>query len=133
MFVASGIGPYSGQAVHFRNVAPEPKDYAVNRYTFEAQRHWGILESRLGQHRFMLGDSYTIVDMAVWGWARLIPIVLGPDAMKALPNLQRHLDEINARPAAARALALKDKHSFKADMDDAARLAMFPHLGKKVA
>src|SRR6202044_3714457 len=43
MFVASGIGPYSGQAVHFRNFAPEPKEYAVNRYTFEAQRHWGIL------------------------------------------------------------------------------------------
>lgn len=133
MFVASGIGPYSGQSVHFRNVAPEPKDYAVNRYTFEAQRHWGILNTRLGQHRFMLGEDYTIVDMAVWGWSRLIPIVLGPDAMKEMPNLQRHLDEINARPAAARALALKDKHSFKTEMDETARLAMFPHLGKKVA
>ena len=44
MLVASGNGPYSGQAVHFRNVAPEPKDYAVNRYTFEAQRHWGVLK-----------------------------------------------------------------------------------------
>jgi GSH-dependent disulfide-bond oxidoreductase len=133
MFVASGIGPYSGQAVHFRNVAPEPKDYAVNRYTFEAQRHWGILNTRLGQQRFMVGDSYTVVDMAVWGWARLIPIVLGPDAMQDLTNLQRHLDEISARPAAARALALKDKHSFSTTMDEAARLAMFPHLGKKVA
>ncbi len=133
MFVASGIGPYSGQAVHFRNVAPEPKDYAVNRYTFEAQRHWGILNDRLGRHQFMLGDKYTIVDMAVWGWSRLIPNILGPDAIKRLPNVQRHLDEITARPAAARALALKDKHTFKTEMDDAARLAMFPHLGKKVA
>src|ERR1700734_2988178 len=53
MFVASGIGPYSGQAVHFRNFAPEPKEYAVNRYTFEAQRHSGILESRLGKQSFM--------------------------------------------------------------------------------
>jgi GSH-dependent disulfide-bond oxidoreductase len=133
MFVASGIGPYSGQAVHFRNVAPEPKDYALNRYTFEAQRHWNILNTRLGQHRFMLGDTYTVVDMAVWGWSRLIPNVLGADAMKEMPNLQRHLSEISARPAAARALALKDKHSFKADMDEAAKLAMFPHLAKKVA
>lgn len=133
MFVASGIGPYSGQAVHFRNVAPEPKDYAVNRYTFEAQRHWGILNTRLGQHRFMVGDSYSIVDMAVWGWSRLVPNVLGPDAMKELPNVKRHLDEISARPAAARALALKDRHSFKSEMDEVARLAMFPHLGKKVA
>jgi GST-like protein len=71
--------------------------------------------------------------MAVWGWSRLIPNVLGPDAPKQYPNLQRHLGEISARPAAQRALALKDKHAFKTDMDDAARNAMFPHLAKKVA
>ncbi len=134
MFVASGIGPYSGQAVHFRNFAPEPKDYAVNRYTFEAQRHWGILEARLGKHKYMCSDTYSIVDMAVWGWSRLIgTAVLGPEAMKQFPNLQRHMSEISARPAAQRALALKEKHSFKSDMDEAARLAMFPHLAKKVA
>ncbi|MEI7712356.1 MAG: glutathione S-transferase family protein, partial [Rhodospirillales bacterium] len=51
MFVASGIGPYSGQAVHFKNVAPEPKEYAVNRYMFEAKRHWGILNDRLANNR----------------------------------------------------------------------------------
>jgi len=133
MFVASGIGPYSGQAVHFRNFAPEPKEYAVNRYTFEAQRHWGILEKRLEGRKWMLGDAYTVVDMAVWGWSRLIPNVLGQEAPKHYPNLQRHLGEISARPAAQRALALKDKHAFKTDMDDAARVAMFPHLVKKVA
>ncbi|MDN3567513.1 glutathione S-transferase N-terminal domain-containing protein [Paeniroseomonas aquatica] len=133
MFIASGIGPYSGQAVHFRNFAPEPKDYAVNRYTFEAQRHWGIVDARLATHEFMAGSSYSIVDMALWGWSRLVPFVLGPDAMAGYPNVKRHLDLVSARPAAARALALKDKHAFKADMDEAARLAMFPHLGKKVA
>ena len=130
MFVASGIGPYSGQAVHFRNVAPEPKDYALNRYAFEAQRHWSILEARLASRKWMLGDAYTVVDMAVWGWSRLIPNVLGPEAMAGLPNLKRHLDEISARPAAQRALALKDKHAFKTEMDDTARIAMFPHLRK---
>jgi len=133
MFVASGIGPYSGQAVHFRTYAPKPNDYAVNRYTFEAQRHWGILEERLGKHHFMCGETYSIVDMAVWGWSRLLPNVIGPEAAKQMPNLQRHLAEISARPAAARALALKEKHSFKTDMDEAARLSMFPHLAKKVA
>ncbi|MGA1060136.1 MAG: glutathione S-transferase family protein, partial [Burkholderiaceae bacterium] len=50
MFVATGIGPYSGQAVHFRHFAPEPKDYALNRYDFEAHRHWNIIEQRLTQH-----------------------------------------------------------------------------------
>jgi GST-like protein len=133
MFVASGIGPYSGQAVHFRNFAPEPKEYAVNRYTFEAQRHWGILEARLGKQTYMCGDAYSIIDMAVWGWSRLIPFVLGQDAAKQFPNLQRHMAEISARPAAVKALALKEKHSFKAEMDDAAKIAMFPHLAKKVA
>jgi GST-like protein len=81
----------------------------------------------------MLGDGYTVVDMAVWGWSRLIPVVLGQDAPKQYPNLQRHLAEISARPAAVKALALKDKHAFKTEMDDTARNAMFPHLAKKVA
>ena len=44
MFVASGIGPYSGQSVHFRNYAPDKIAYAINRYAFEAQRHFGILQ-----------------------------------------------------------------------------------------
>ena len=133
MFVASGIGPYSGQAVHFKHFAPEPKDYAVTRYSFEAERHWGLIEARLGQHEFMLGDTYGIVDMAVWGWSRLVPFVMGAEAMAKMPNLQRHQDSISARPAAIRALALKDRHAFKAEMDDAAKLAMFPHLAPKAA
>ncbi len=133
MFVASGIGPYSGQSVHFRNYAPERNEYALNRYAFEAQRHWNILEERLGKHRFMLGDTYTVVDMAVWGWSRLIANVIGPEAAAKLPNLKRHMEEISARPAATRALALKDRHAFKTEMDEAARLAMFPHMAKQVA
>ena len=128
MFIASGIGPYSGQAVHFRVAAPEPKEYGLKRYNFEAQRHWGIIDAQLAKHKYMLGDSYTIVDMAFWGWARLTPFVLGEEVAATLPNVKRLVDEITARPAAARALALKDRHTFKAEMDDAARLAMFPFL-----
>ena len=126
MFVATGIGPYSGQAVHFKHFAPEPKAYAVNRYVFEAERHFAILEEQLGKHRYMLGDNYTLVDMAVWGWARAVPFVLGADAWATLPNLKRLLDEINARPAAQRAEALKIQFEFKTEMDDAARASMFP-------
>jgi GSH-dependent disulfide-bond oxidoreductase len=126
MFVASGIGPYSGQAVHFKHVAPEPKEYAVNRYDFEAWRHWNIIDARLARHKYMLGDSYTLVDMAVWGWARAVPRILGEGAWGKLPNVKRLLDEINARPAAQRAEALKDRHAFKMEMDDVAKRAMFP-------
>jgi GST-like protein len=128
MFVASGVGPYSGQAVHFKHFAPEPKDYAVKRYLFEAKRHYGILDARLAEHRFVLGDAYTIVDMAVWGWARMVPFILGDDAWTGMPNLKRLLDEVGARPAAVRALAIKDRHSFKAELDDEARRHMFRHI-----
>ena len=126
MFVATGIGPYSGQAVHFRHFAPEPKDYAVNRYLFEAERHWGILDAQLAKGRYMLGDTYTIVDMSVWGWARAVPFVLGPEAFGTLPNLKRLFDEINARPAADRVNALAKTYTFKTEMDEEARSHMFP-------
>ena len=129
MFIASGIGPYSGQAVHFRTAAPEPKAYALNSYDFEAHRHWKVLDDRLAGQRWMVGDTYGIVDMAFWGWARMVPFVLGMDAAAAwaqYPHLKRLLDEINARPAAARVEALRQRHSFKTEMDDQARRAMFP-------
>jgi GST-like protein len=133
MFVASGIGPYSGQAVHFRSYAPEKLPYAINRYTFEAQRHFGIIDERLASRKYMVGDVYTIVDMDVWGWARLLPNVLGEGVWDKFKNLKRLVDEISARPAAQRAAALKDRHKFKTEMDDEARAAMFGHLNVKVA
>jgi GST-like protein len=132
-FVSSGVGPYFGQSVHFRNYAPEKIPYAINRYVFEARRHAGILDSRLARQKYMLGDSYTIVDMNVWGWARMLPIVLGEGAWDNFANLKRLVDEINARPAAQKANALKDRHKFKTEMDEEARHAMFPHLKEKVA
>ena len=133
MFVASGVGPYSGQSVHFRNYAPKGLDYAVNRYAYEAQRHYGILDARLANQKYIVGDTYTIVDMAAWGWARMLPNVLGEEAWSKFPNLKRLVDEIGARPAAKIANALKDRHAFKTDMDDEARKAMFRHLTEKVA
>lgn len=128
MFVATGIGPYSGQHVHFKHFAPQPKDYAVTRYTYEAWRHWQILNDRLANQPYMLGNEYTLVDMAVWGWARAVPFILGDDAWEKLPHVKRLLDEINARPAAQRAEALKTQHTYKTEMDAAARKAMFPQI-----
>lgn len=128
MFVATGIGPYSGQAVHFKHFAPAPKDYAVARYNFEAWRHWTIINDRLAKMPYMLGNEYTLVDMAVWGWARAVPFILGNEAWENLPNVKRLLDEINERPAAQRAEALKNKHCYKSEMDAEARKAMFPQI-----
>jgi GST-like protein len=128
MFVATGIGPYAGQAVHFKHFAPEKIPYADKRYQYEAMRHFGIIDAHLAKHKYMVGDAYSIVDMALWGWARMVPFVLGEAAWAKLPNLKRLHDEIDARPAAARAKTLKDRFPFKAEMDDEARRHMFKHL-----
>ena len=133
MFIASGVGPYFGQCVHFRQFAPEPKDYGVTRYLFEAKRHLSLLDQRLAQHEWLLGSQYSIVDMAFWGWGRLVPFVIGADrtdmaAWAPYPNVKRLMDAINARPAAAKAEALRDHHVFKTEFDEVARRSMFPSM-----
>jgi GST-like protein len=133
MFVASGVGPFAGQAVHFRQYAPEKIPYALNRYMYEAQRHFGILDARLAKQKYMVGDAYGIVDMAVWGWARLVPAALGEEYWAKFPNLKRLVDEVSARPAAARAHELRTKHKFKTEFDEEAKRAMFKHLEVQVA
>jgi GSH-dependent disulfide-bond oxidoreductase len=133
MFVATGLGPYCGQAVHFKHFAPEKVAYANNRYQFEARRHYGILDAHLAKHRYIVGEAYSIVDMAAWGWTRMLTYILGDEAWNSFPHLKRLFDEISARPAAARALALRDRFTFKAEMDDEARKFMFKHLAVAVA
>ncbi len=126
LFIASGVGPFCGQAVHFKHHALEPNPYALRRYSFEAMRHYKILDARLAAQPYMLGASYTIVDMALWGWARAIPFVLGPDSWDELPHLRRLVEEISQRPAAVRAADMK--HRFKSEMDEAARRQLFRHV-----
>jgi len=133
MFVATGVGPFSGQAVHFKHHATEKVTYAHNRYQYEANRHYGILNDRLSKNAYMVGGMYTIVDMDVWGWARMVPFILGEEAWAKFPHLKRLVDEISARPAAVRASSLKDKFKFKAEMDEEARRNMFRHLTTSAA
>jgi GST-like protein len=133
MFVATGIGPFSGQAVHFKHHATEKSAYANNRYQYEAERHYSIVNARLEKRRYMVGDTYTIVDMDLWGWARMVPFIMGDEAWAKFPNLKRLVDEISARPAAQRAVALKDKFTFKTEMDDEARSHMFKHTLRKAS
>jgi GST-like protein len=129
MFTASGVGPYTGQFVHFRRYAPETLPYAVERYEFEAWRHWRIVEAQLAGKHWMLGEDYTIVDMAVWGWGKSAMSVLGDErTAQELPNVHRVLAAIDARPASQRALALKDRYEFKTSMDAQSWHAMFPHM-----
>ena len=133
MFVGTGVGPFSGQAVHFKHYAPEPLPYAQTRYNYEAMRHYTVLNDHLATRKYMIADTYSIVDMDVWGWARAVPFVLGAETWAKLPNLKRLVDEIEARPAAKRAVALREKFTWKAEMDDEARKAMFAHMSLKSA
>jgi GST-like protein len=133
MFVASGVGPFAGQAVHFKVYAPEPVPYARNRYDFEARRHFGILNDRLADRPYLLGERYTIADMAVWGWARLVPFIVGDDAWGAWPHLKRLVDEITARPAAQRVAALRDQYVFKTEVDAETRRHLFPQNEPRAA
>lgn len=128
MLVASGVGPFSGQAAHFTHFAPQPIPYALARYTFEANRHFDVLEHRLEQAQFLAGDSYTIADMAAWPWLKLLPFLLGEDAWQQRPNLHRFMMAIASRPAVQRALEVKLAYEVDDELDDQARAALFPHF-----
>ena len=63
-FIASGVGPYSGQAVHFQHMAPEKNDYAINRYRREVERHYQVLEDRLAGPDYLLGEPLPDVPLS---------------------------------------------------------------------
>src|SRR5690606_8886601 len=79
--VATGLSPFSGQAIHFMHYAPKQIPYAINRYTKELARHYTVLDERLGKVRYLAGDQYTIADMALWGWAASAGLVFGADGL----------------------------------------------------
>lgn len=126
MFVASGLGPYSGQAVHFQHAAPEKIPYAANRYKREAQRHYEVLDTHLADRTYLVGDDFSIADIAAWGWVDKAGVVIGDAELSNFPNLKRWFDRINSRPAVARARAIGEEIPFQTEMDDAARRALYP-------
>lgn len=128
LFIASGLGPFSGQAVHFQFAAPEGLDYAVNRYRREAERHYQVLEDHMAGRSFIVGDTYTIADMSAWGWLDRAARVLkgSDDPLAPYPNLKRLFETVDARPAAARARKVGEGHAFKTVRDEEALRALFP-------
>lgn len=132
MFIASGLGPYSGQSVHFRHAAPEKLDYAINRYLREAQRHYEVLDTHLAGRDFIVGDEYTIADVSAWGWIDKAAVVLGEEGLTPYPNLKRWFDSVNSRPAVERARNIGQDIAFKKEFDDAAKRAFFPSNYPKV-
>ena len=127
-FIASGLGPFSGQAVHFQLAAPDGNAYAVNRYRREAERHYKVLDDHLAGRTFIVGSEYTIADMSAWGWLDRAPRVMkgADDPLAAYPNIKRWYASIDARPAVAKARAVGSEHEFKTTNDEEANRALFP-------
>ena len=100
MFQMGGVGPMLGQAHHFRIYAPEKIDYAVNRYTNEAKRLYGVMNKRLAQSKYIAGPEYTIADIAIFPWLRSWKNQ--GIAWDDYPHLKGWFDEIAARPAVQR-------------------------------
>ena len=122
MFQMGGVGPMLGQAHHFLGYAPEKIPYAMNRYSKEANRLYGVMDRRLAESKFIACGEYTIADMAIMPWLRY-PERQGVD-IADYPHVKKWFDGIAARPAVQRGLAvLADLR--KPVMDDKAKEMLF--------
>ncbi len=111
-----GLGPMAGQAHHFRLYAPEKIQYAIDRYTNECHRLYGVMNTRLKDNAFLAGADYTIADMACYGWASRAERQ-GTD-LAEFPHLKRWFDTVSARPAVQRGMAVKVDEAKSVDMKD---------------
>ena len=122
MFQMGGVGPMLGQAHHFLGYAPEKIPYAMNRYSKEANRLYGVMDRRLAESKFIACGEYTIADMAIMPWLRF-PERQGVD-IADYPHVKKWFDGIAARPAVQRGLkVLADLR--KPVMDDKAKEMLF--------
>jgi len=125
MFQMGGVGPMLGQVNHFKDYAPEKIPYAIDRYSNETDRLYGVLEHRLGEARYLAGNDYSIADMAMYPWVRELER-RGQDEAK-IPNMKRWLYEIGARPAVVKGLEFLAEHCRirGATIDEETRRNMF--------
>ena len=104
MWQMGGFGPMLGQAHHFRRFAPETIPYAVDRYSNEAKRLYRVLDQRLGDAPYLAGEAYSIADVATYPWAARFEWQ-GID-WADYPNAKRWYDELGARPAVEKGMAV---------------------------
>jgi GST-like protein len=100
-----GLGPMAGQNGHFNIYAPEKVPYAIDRYTNETKRLYGVLDKQLADNEFIAGE-YSIADMAIYPW--IVPHEVHKQDLNEHPNLKRWFEQVSARPAVAHAYATKD-------------------------
>jgi GST-like protein len=117
-----GLGPMAGQAHHFRKYAPEQVPYAIDRYTNEVNRLYGVMNKRLADRDFLAGD-YSIADMAAIGWVK--PYRDQGQDLEDFPNLKRWFETLMARPAVERALVVGQDHRNNLAEDKDAQKVLF--------
>lgn len=122
MFQMGAVGPMLGQTHHFRIYAPEKIEYAVNRYTNEAKRIYGVIDKQLSQHPYLAGNEYTIADIATFPWIRSWKNQ-GIE-LSDFPHLKAWFDTISERPAVQRGVAVLAS-ARKPLTDDKARDILF--------
>lgn len=127
MFIGTGLGPFSGQALHFNFASPDSL-YAANRFLREAERHHQVLNDHLADREYIVGDGLTIADISAWGWLDRATWVFkkDEDPLGAFPHLKRYWQMLEARPATIRARALAHSHQWKRELDEETLRALFP-------
>jgi GST-like protein len=124
MFQMGHIGPMLGQAHHFRGYAPEKIPYAIERYTDEAARLYGVVDRRLSETEYIAGEEYTIADMAIFPW--LVSHEKQGQDLGDYPDLERWYEGMESRPAVGRALEVgKELRRSLDDMDEKTRKTLF--------
>ncbi|WP_250655362.1 glutathione S-transferase family protein [Alkalimarinus coralli] len=106
MFQMGGVGPMMGQANVFYRYFPEKIQPAIDRYQHEVRRLFTVLDNRLADHEYLAGD-YSIADMANWAWVRTYKWS-GVD-IGGLDNLSRWVEQVSARPAAAKGISIPQR------------------------
>ncbi len=124
MWQMGGLGPMAGQAHHFRIYAPEKIPYAIDRYTSECNRLYGVMNTRLADRGFLAG-GYSIADMACIGWANSHERQ-GQD-FNDFPNLKKWFETMKARPAVQKGLAIgiEKRQQMNLATDEEAHKVMF--------
>lgn len=120
-FQVGGTGPMLGQAHHFRNYSGEKIQYAIDRYTNEGKRLYGVVDKRLSQSKYLAGDEYTMADVINLPWL-LLSNSQGID-LAEYPHVSRWIDDLKARPAVQRGLAVPPRNDEA--MDEKAREVLF--------
>ncbi len=110
-----GLGPMAGQAHHFRQYAPQKLPYAVDRYTNEVNRLYGVMNTQLARHEFLAG-AYSIADMACIGW--VVPYERQGQDLNDFPDLRRWFDTMKARPAVHKGIEIGKEKRQQSNLAD---------------